>query len=96
MNKIYLNSLTKTEEDVLVLTETKKLNEIILFNDDVNTFDFVIEALVQYCGHDYIQAEQCAYIVHYTGKCSVKKGTYNKLRPVCEKLLELGLTAEIQ
>jgi ATP-dependent Clp protease adaptor protein ClpS len=96
MNKFYLNTLTETVEDVLVLTETEKTNQIILFNDDINTFDFVIECLVHYCGHDYIQAEQCAYIVHYTGKCSVKKGSYRTLQPICEKLLELGLTAEIQ
>ena len=60
----------------------KKENNIILFNDDVNTFEWVIECLTKYCGHDYIQAEQCATLVHYTGKCAVKQGPINKLKPI--------------
>lgn len=86
----------QTEEDLDLLTEEAKEHAIILFNDDVNTFDYVIELLVKYCGHDPIQAEQCAYIVHYKGKCDVMHGTYEKLEPVCTKLLESGLSAEIQ
>lgn len=86
----------QTEEDLDLLTEEVKEHAIILFNDDVNTFDYVIELLVKYCGHDPIQAEQCAYIVHYKGKCDVMHGTYEKLEPVCTKLLESGLSAEIQ
>jgi|SRR3954468_11144529 len=69
--------------------------QIILYNDDVNTFDFVITALIKVCKHDPIQAEQCTYLVHYKGKCSVKKGTYEELEPMCTALLERGLTAEI-
>ena len=86
----------QTEEDLDLLTEEVKEHAIILFNDDVNTFDYVIELLVKYCGHDPIQAEQCAFIVHYKGKCDVMHGTYEKLEPVCTKLLESGLSAEIQ
>jgi ATP-dependent Clp protease adaptor protein ClpS len=86
----------QAEEDLDLLTEEVKEHAIILFNDDVNTFDYVIELLVKYCGHDPIQAEQCAYIVHYKGKCDVMHGTYEKLEPVCTKLLESGLSAEIQ
>ena len=72
-----------------------KFYEIILFNDDVNTFDYVINKLVTICGQTMEQAEQCTYIVHYSGKCSVKTGTFEELKPMCLKLLDSGLTAEI-
>ena len=75
--------------------DLSKSYEIILFNDDVNTFDYVINKLVTICGQTIEQAEQCTYIVHYSGKCSVKTGTFEKLRPMCLKLLDSGLTAEI-
>jgi ATP-dependent Clp protease adaptor protein ClpS len=75
--------------------QLKDLNEIILFNDDVNTFDWVIESLVEICDHDPLQAEQCAVIVHYKGKCGVKTGEYHELEPMCSALLERGLSAEI-
>lgn len=78
-----------------ILTKETEFNTIILFNDDVNTFDWVIECLIKYCGHDSIQAEQCASIVHYNGKCGVKKGTLDTLKPICSALLEKGLSAEI-
>ena len=68
----------------------------MLYNDDVNTFDHVINQLVKYCDHNVIQAEQCAHIVHYNGKCQVKHGEFDKLRPICEALLEKGLTAKIE
>lgn len=89
------NNFTQTEELLDVESKTEKLNHIILFNDDVNTFEWVIECLVSYCGHDSVQAEQCATLVHYTGKCEVKKGTLKALIPICETLLEKGLSAEI-
>ena len=72
-----------------------KSYEIILFNDDVNTFDYVINKLVTICGQTLEQAEQCTYIVHYSGKCSVKTGTFEELKPMCLKLLDSGLTSEI-
>jgi ATP-dependent Clp protease adaptor protein ClpS len=75
--------------------QLKDLNEIILFNDDVNTFDWVIESLVEICDHDPLQAEQCAVIVHYKGKCTVKTGSYEDLKPRCSMLLDAGLSAEI-
>lgn len=91
------NSYTDTEEllEEDILTQTEELKNIILFNDDVNTFEWVIECLMTYCGHDSIQAEQCAHIVHFNGKCDIKKKTFDKLKPICETLLEKGLTAEI-
>ena len=78
-----------------VQSETGPLKEIILHNDDVNTFDHVIESLVSICDHEPIQAEQCAWIVHFNGKCSVKRGTYDQLEPQCTALLDRGLSAVI-
>ena len=78
-----------------VETLEKKEHEIILFNDDVNTFEHVIECLVRICGHSHIQAEQCAFIVNYSGKCIVKTGDLEDLVPECNALLEEGLSAEI-
>ena len=69
---------------------------IILYNDDYNTFPHVIDCLRAYCGHAREQAEQCAMIVHHNGKCDVKHGSFEKLKPVCEALLEKGLTAKIE
>ena len=83
------------ESELDILTKVKREHEIILFNDDVNTFDHVIKTLVAYCDHSYEQAEQCAYIVHYSGKCVVKTGSYELLEPICNKLLEAQLSAEI-
>ena len=83
------------EEDVLTISE-KEGAHLVLYNDDVNTFDFVIETLIKVCRHERIQAEQCAYLVHYTGRCSVKNGDRKKLRPMCDALLDRGLTAAIE
>jgi len=85
----------KIEEKIDVLTDEQKNNEIVLFNDDVNTFDHVIDTLVYVCEHTPIQAEQCAWIVHYKGKCTVKTGSYEELEPRCSLLLDAGLSAEI-
>lgn len=88
-----------TKEEVLeqVQTETKedKLHEIILYNDDYNTFDHVINTLIAVCEHTPEQAEQCSLLVHYKGKCAVKTGTYKELEPRCSKLLDADLSAEI-
>ncbi|MBB4119856.1 MAG: ATP-dependent Clp protease adaptor ClpS [Mesonia hippocampi] len=86
------------QEEVLeeVFSEVKKENQIVVFNDDVNTFDHVIEMLMLACDHDPIQAEQCTLLIHYTGKCTVKTGDYDDLKPRCSKLLDAGLSAEIQ
>ena len=81
------------DEDIL--TENVEKHEIILYNDDVNTFQHVIETLVKVCNHTYQQAEQCAYIVHFSGKCVVKTGSLEELVPICSSLLEAGLSAEI-
>ncbi|MFH6602091.1 ATP-dependent Clp protease adaptor ClpS [Maribacter algicola] len=82
-------------EELLLENEAVKQNEIVLFNDEVNTFDHVIETLVAVCEHSPIQAEQCALIVHHKGKCTVKTGEYSDLEPRCSGLLQAGLSAEI-
>ena len=85
----------KVLEEVLFDEETVKQNEIVLFNDDVNTFDHVINTLMDVCDHSPEQAEQCSLIVHYKGKCTVKTGEYDDLKPRCTRLLQAGLSAEI-
>ena len=85
----------KYSEELLLEEEIAKQNEIILYNDDVNTFDWVIESLIEVCEHTPEQAEQCSIIVHYKGKCGVKTGTFKDLEPRCTNLLERGLSAEI-
>ena len=89
----YIDTEELLEADLL--THKEEVYNIILYNDDVNTFEWVIECLVKYCNHDSIQAEQCAHIVHYKGKCAVKEGSIEELKPICETLLEKGLSAEI-
>ena len=89
-----------TKEQILEEVKIEELlgsqNTIVLFNDDVNTFDHVIETLVKVCNHEALQAEQCALLVHYKGKCDVKSGDINDLVPMCSALLDAGLSAEIQ
>jgi len=90
-----MSTLEKVREKVSVQEINTKNNEIILYNDDVNTFDHVIETLMRVCEHTPEQAEQCSLIVHYNGKCTVKTGPMDKLKPQCTQLLEAGLSAEI-
>ncbi|AEV32308.1 hypothetical protein Oweho_1308 [Owenweeksia hongkongensis DSM 17368] len=84
-------TLVKPKESI----KMEGLHEIVLYNDEVNTFDWVIESLMDVCEHSPEQAEQCSIIVHYKGKCGVKTGTYKELEPKCTNLLERGLSAEI-
>ncbi|MEN8137852.1 MAG: ATP-dependent Clp protease adaptor ClpS [Bacteroidota bacterium] len=86
----------KTLEKLSSKTKKENKHQIILFNDDVNTFEFVIEALISVCEHDLEQAEQCAMITHYNGKCGVKSGSMKYLKPRYNKLLQLGLSATIK
>jgi ATP-dependent Clp protease adaptor protein ClpS len=90
-----MSTKEKIQEEVDVLEQEVNLNEIVLFNDDVNTFDFVIDSLIEVCEHTLEQAEQCTLLVHYKGKCTVKTGEYKDLEPRCTKLLSRGLSAEI-
>ncbi len=90
-----MSTKEKIQEDVSVAEMEGNLNEIVLYNDDVNTFDHVINSLIFACEHTPEQAEQCSIIVHYKGKCTVKTGEFNDLKPRCTMLLEAGLSAEI-
>ena len=83
------------KEDILIDEKKSDLNQIILYNDNINTFDHVIETLINVCDHSPTQAEQCTLIVHYKGKCSVKSGTLFDLKPILNKLISANLTAEI-
>lgn len=90
-----MSTIEKIQEDVLVEEHVDINNEIVLYNDDVNTFDHVITTLIRVCKHSSEQAEQCAILVHYKGKCTVKTGNFDELKPQCTQLLEAGLSAEI-
>ena len=90
-----LGSKEKISEELLLEEDVLKQSEIVLFNDDVNTFDHVIATLIDVCDHTPEQAEQCSLIVHYNGKCTVKTGDYEDLKPRCSRLLQAGLSAEI-
>ena len=90
-----MSTKEKVRERVNVKEATSINNEIIVYNDDVNTFDHVIETLIRVCSHTPEQAEQCSLIVHYNGKCTVKTDVFEKLKPLCSQLLEAGLSAEI-
>ena len=91
-----MSTKEKIQEEVDVLEDISNNNEIVLYNDDVNTFDHVIETLIKVCEHTSEQAEQCAILVHYKGRCTVKTGSYEELKPQCSSLLEAGLSAEIE
>jgi len=90
--------MPQIEEQELV--ETKELLEdiyvIIVWNDNINTFDHVIECLSKYCEHTIEQAEQCTYIIHFKGKCDVKKGDKEKLTEIYNQLSNAGLTATLE
>ena len=90
-----MSTQEKTSEELLLEEAVLTQNEIVLFNDDVNTFDHVIETLIYACDHSPEQAEQCAILVHYKGKCTVKTGLVDDLKPRCTMLLEAGLSAKI-
>jgi ATP-dependent Clp protease adaptor protein ClpS len=90
-----MSTKKKYEEEVLLAEKEAIENQIVLYNDDVNTFDHVIDTLIYACEHTPEQAEQCSLIVHYKGKCTVKTGPFDDLKPRCTILLEAGLSAEI-
>ena len=71
-------------------------SDLIIYNDDVNTFEFVIESIIKICEHSSIQAEQCTWIIHHNGKCSVKRGAADKLKPMAEAFLDRGISAVIE
>ena len=96
--KSYVDTDTKTRnyEEVDILTATDEPCSLIVWNDDVNTFEWVIETLIEVCGHTEEQAEQCAMIIHTQGKYAVKHGVYDDLKPQCDAITERGIGATIE
>lgn len=92
---VFMSTKEKIQEEVDVLEQEVNQHEIVLYNDDVNTFDFVINSLINVCDHTTEQAEQCTWLVHFKGKCTVKTGELDDLKLRCSKLLQLGLSAEL-
>src|SRR5687768_10164238 len=84
------------EDDSDVLTALDEPYSLIVWNDEVNTFEWVIETLIEVCGHSAEQAEQCAYIIHFQGKYAVKNGSYEDLKPQCDAITERGIGATIE
>lgn len=81
--------------DVLEAVETTDLMDLVVFNDDVNTFDHVITTLMKVCKHSPEQAEQCTMLIHFKGKCTVKSGSFDFLKPMREAICEAGIDARI-
>ena len=85
------------QEEVSVLEDIgeESLKNLMVYNDEFNTFEHVINTLIKVCKHDVHQAEQCTYLIHYKGKCSVKKGDYEELKPMREGISSAGIKAAI-
>jgi ATP-dependent Clp protease adaptor protein ClpS len=87
---------TQVEQMTDVAVETDQLCHLIVWNDEVNTFEWVIDTLMAVCKHSQEQAEQCAYLVHFKGKYSVKEGEFDELKPMCDAITERGINATIE
>jgi ATP-dependent Clp protease adaptor protein ClpS len=93
--RIY-NPLVDSDYEPEVLEEIETPYHLLVWNDDVNTFDWVIDTLVEICGHTKEQAEQCALLIHYKGKYAVKKDSYEKLKPQCDAINDRLINATIE
>lgn len=93
-----MNVRTETDFDEEILTQTDIDDpfQLIVWNDEVNTFEWVIESLMEVCDHSQEQAEQCAYLIHYRGKYAVKQGDYDLLKPMCDAITERGIGATLE
>ena len=87
-----VEELVEVEEDF----GQDDLKNLVVHNDNFNTFDHVINTLIKVCKHDVQQAEQCTYLIHYKGKCSVKNGSFNELKPMKEGITDAGISATIE
>jgi ATP-dependent Clp protease adaptor protein ClpS len=96
MKRVQPQMETDSLEDSSLLTSLEETCNLIVWNDEVNTFDWVIETLVEVCGHSEEQAEQCAYFIHFRGKYAVKNGSYDDLKPQCDAITERGINATIE
>lgn len=92
----FAETQTIEEVDVEVLTDLDKTYQIVVWNDEVNTFEWVIETLIEICGHSEEQAEQCAMIIHTHGKYAVQQGLLTKLKPRCEAIVDRGIGATLE
>ena len=90
------NTATQLHEETDVLTSVEETCSLIVWNDEVNTFEWVIETLIEVCGHSENQAEQCSMIIHTKGKYAVKEGNYDALKPMCDAITERGIGATIE
>ena len=90
-----MQALTETEVEILEKTVETDIKRLIIYNDDVNTFDWVIDTLMEVCQHTSEQAEQCTLIIHYKGKCSVKEGEFDELVTMRNEICRRGISAEI-
>ena len=87
---------TSNKEEIDVLTSIDEPYSLIVWNDEVNTFQWVIETLIEVCGYTHEQAEQCSYIIHFQGKYAVKQGSYDDLKPLCDAITDRGIGATIE
>ena len=85
----------KPDFDELTNTGSNNKNQLVLHNDEIHTFDYVIESLIEVCNMETTQAEQCTYLVHYKGKCDIKKGSFDSLKPFKDGLIDRELNATI-
>ncbi|HMZ46726.1 MAG TPA: ATP-dependent Clp protease adaptor ClpS [Chitinophagaceae bacterium] len=90
------NSNSKEQVDVDVLEISISPFQLIVWNDEVNTFEWVIKSLIEVCNHTEEQAEQCAFLIHFKGKYAVKNGDYDTLKPMCNSITERGINATIE
>jgi len=81
--------------DLLEAIETTEVKDLVVFNDDFNTFEHVIETLIRVCKHTLEQAEQCTWLIHHKGKCTVRTGAFEELDPMREAICEEGIDAKI-
>lgn len=88
--------IEELELDNAIKELLEDVKSIVVYNDEVNSFDHVIDCLVKYCKHNFVQAEQCAVIIHFNGKYAVKSGALDTLKPIKEALCDQGLTATIE
>jgi len=96
MASIRNDTSTKQWEETDVLTSVEEPCNLIVWNDEVNTFEWVIDTLMEICGHSHEQAEQCAYIIHFQGKYAVKNGSYDELKPKCDAITDRGIGATVE
>lgn len=96
MAQIKSDISTKKQQKTEVATAHEEPCCLIVWNDEVNTFEWVIETLIEVCGHTQEQAEQCSYIIHFQGKYAVKEGSYEELKPMCDAITERGIGATVE